>query len=206
MPFREFASYANDLNIQFVHINSEHNHADLPLAELQILNKFTALKRRRHFIAGRMAMRAAIRQIDSDVINHDFAIGADENGAPILPAELIGSISHSANWAVAAAHRGIFKALGVDIETRQQVDLKLQNHICQTGELAFDSASILRFFSCKESVFKAAYMLDKQFYRIGFKDIYIQFSGEQFCARVAEHRFTGICIQQNNVLLSLAYI
>jgi len=121
--------------------------------------------RRAGFIAGRVALRAALGALDAgrptDPILHT------PRGAPALPAGVIGSISHKATRAVAvvvASERGF---VGVDLETRANVaDIRRpsiasriltareQDAIRLLDPVAHRDATLLRF-SLKEAVYKA---------------------------------------------------
>ncbi len=92
------------------------NDLALRAAAVGIVPYADALHPRRHgdFLAGRLAARAALRQLGATVLT----VGREDQ-APVWPSGYCGSISHSAGWAVAiAADSSQWRALGIDIEAR----------------------------------------------------------------------------------------
>jgi enterobactin synthetase component D len=116
------------------------------------------------FAAGRLALRAAL----SDLQLPDAPVLPDPDGAPIMPAGVIGSISHKRTLAVAlvarAAPEGVSSvALGVDLEEDRPLRVDISRRVLTDTEqralaglsgAARDRAVILRF-SLKEAVYKA---------------------------------------------------
>ncbi|MNM86140.1 4'-phosphopantetheinyl transferase Npt [compost metagenome] len=123
-------------------------------------------KRRAEYLAGRLCARAAIAQLSgaADVPS------AGEDRAPVWPAGLCGSITHSDGWAAAVVARsGDWRGLGLDVEhlLEEQRALRLAREILTAGELARLDAQhaalqITLTFSIKESLFKALYPLVRQ--------------------------------------------
>jgi len=72
-----------------------------------------ALKRRRDFTLGRACAHAALAELDLD----KGPIARAGNGAPVWPAGLVGSITHTPGYAAALVARAAdFAGLGVDAE------------------------------------------------------------------------------------------
>ena len=127
--------------------------------------------RRAAFVAGRVALRAAI---------HAIAPGRDDvplllarpllrttRGAPTLPAGILGSISHKRTHALAIALVGHSGHVGVDLEERPNASDALrpsiapriltareQDALSSLDPLAHRDATLLRF-ALKEAVYKA---------------------------------------------------
>ena len=119
--------------------------------------------RKKEFIAGRNSLRLAV----SNIYKEDFVIGRKENGIPILPNSVVGSLSHKFPLVSSVAAKSIdYKAIGIDLDlfdnwnpkaastfTNQQ-DLSKNEHLHLSPDELY---SIL--FCVKESTFKALSLL-----------------------------------------------
>lgn len=129
-------------------------------------------KRQAEFLAGRLCARAALHQLDH--LNYIPTIGEDR--APVWPAHICGSITHSTGHAAAiVAHKAQWRGLGMDLETVLSLERaeRLAGEILTADELqrlaALPREQIAQLvtltFSAKESLFKALYpMVQKRFY------------------------------------------
>ena len=129
-------------------------------------------KRQAEFLAGRLCARAALQQLDHlDCIP---AIGEDR--APVWPAHISGSITHSTGHAAAiVAHKALWRGLGMDLENVLSLERaeRLAGEILTADELQRmallprEQLALLvtLTFSAKESLFKALYpIVQKRFY------------------------------------------
>ncbi|MGY2398809.1 4'-phosphopantetheinyl transferase family protein [Pseudomonas sp. SDO5271_S396] len=129
-------------------------------------------KRQAEFLAGRLCARAALQQLDH--LDYIPAIGEDR--APVWPAQVSGSITHSAGHAAAiVGHKAQWRGLGMDLENLLDLDRaeRLAGEILTAAEL-LRMANLPReqiaqvvtlTFSVKESLFKALYpIVQKRFY------------------------------------------
>lgn len=129
-------------------------------------------KRQAEFLAGRCCARAAMQQLDG---SHCVpAIGEDR--APVWPAHISGSITHSSGRAAAiVAHKAQWRGLGMDLENLIPLARaeRLAAEILNPAELqrmhALPREQVSRLvtltFSAKESLFKALYpIVQKRFY------------------------------------------
>ncbi len=129
-------------------------------------------KRQAEFLAGRLCARAALQQLDQ--INCIPAIGEDR--APVWPAHISGSITHSTGHAAAiVGHKAQWRGLGMDLENLLSLERaeRLAGEILTVQELQ-RMADVPReqiallvtlTFSVKESLFKALYpIVQKRFY------------------------------------------
>ncbi|WP_295470821.1 4'-phosphopantetheinyl transferase [uncultured Pseudomonas sp.] len=129
-------------------------------------------KRQAEFLAGRLCAREALHRLDGRLyVPH---IGDDR--APVWPAGLCGSITHSTGWAAAiVAQSGTWRGLGLDAETLlpEERALRLAGEILTADELqrlhalSGDQAAlgVTLTFSVKEALFKALYpIVGKRFY------------------------------------------
>lgn len=129
-------------------------------------------KRQAEFLAGRLCARHALKQLDG----RDYAPAIGEDRAPIWPADVCGSITHSHGWAAAiVGQRTQWQGLGMDAENlldgaRAQ---RLAGEILTPDELQRMAAGpaenlallVTLTFSAKESLFKALYpIVQKRFY------------------------------------------
>lgn len=129
-------------------------------------------KRQAEFLAGRLCARAALQQLDG--LDCVPAIGEDR--APIWPAHISGSITHSTGHAAAiVAHKTQWRGLGMDLENLLTLERaeRLAGEILTPDELQRMGAGpreqiaqlVTLTFSAKESLFKALYpIVQKRFY------------------------------------------
>jgi enterobactin synthetase component D len=129
-------------------------------------------KRQAEFLAGRLCARQAMRELDGRV--HVPDIGDDR--APVWPADITGSITHSTGWAAAIVGRKAqWRGLGLDTESMLTPERarRLAGEILTGAELADMAAGpedqlalrVTLTFSIKEALFKALYpIVQKRFY------------------------------------------
>lgn len=120
--------------------------------------------RRREFVGGRTAMRLAL--------GRDAAILGDARGAPILPADVVGSISHKGALAAALVAPADVGHIGIDIELAQAPRQDIGRRILTDREAAAlpdrGRAVTLRF-AIKEAIYKA---IDRYLQRyVGFTEV-----------------------------------
>jgi len=131
-------------------------------------------KRNREFAAGRFCAQHALKQL---AINAEVPVDTDRK--PIWPQGIVGSISHSDNYAWAAtARKGTIAGIGIDTETvvddatlsqiskeiTIDAEQELLAKIPHDGNTAF---TIL--FSAKEAIYKCLYPKNEQYF--GFHDV-----------------------------------
>lgn len=154
-PFRDIVfEKCGDVLIVALPISS----ADLDSVEVDIPMGLarTTLQRRREYIAGRLCAHHAIQRVTGRIVS----VGQDEQGLPIWPSDVIGSISHSAGVACAAVtYRSSRGRIGIDIEgVLPQSEVGNILDVCASAKerSAFSSAqSATMLFSAKESYYKA---------------------------------------------------
>ncbi|MES1157694.1 MAG: 4'-phosphopantetheinyl transferase superfamily protein [Haliangium ochraceum] len=134
------------------------------------------------WIGGRVALRAAL---DAAGLPSGAPILATAQGAPQLPAGLLGSISHKTGLAVAiaAADGDPAFTLGVDLELVRLLRVDVSGRILTDGERAAlpppgpaRDRHLLRVFSAKEAIFKALSPRVGRF--IGFREAEIAFRAD----------------------------
>jgi 4'-phosphopantetheinyl transferase EntD len=174
-------------------------------------------KRLREFVHGRACARLALTQLGLP----ECAIPVGEHRAPAWPDGIVGSISHSGEYAAAAvAHKADYRGLGVDLEASESLDESLLQTICRPEEQEqlmnrnerFYLAKII--FSAKESVYKCIWPTVLHF--VEFHEIEIQLDTEAklFTARPHSERLPVELIQNiqgrytetRELIISAAYI
>ncbi|MEH6360026.1 MAG: 4'-phosphopantetheinyl transferase superfamily protein [Amylibacter sp.] len=146
-----------------------------------------AVSRRLEYTAGRIAARDAMSQIS--VYNKPVITGQDR--APIWPAGLVGSISHTKDYCVAAvAHSNDIHIMGIDIEPNRPLDAVLSYEICNSAERAWlaqqpacQQGTFARLiFSAKECTYKCQYMLTRKLFGFKALNVEIDLATASFCA------------------------
>jgi len=129
-------------------------------------------KRQTEYLAGRLCAREAMRQLDGRLCVPDLG----EDRAPVWPADLSGSITHSQGWAAAiVASRQHWRGLGLDAEnllgheraTRLAREILTAEELTQMAAEPTDQHAlrVTLTFSIKEALFKALYpLVHKRFY------------------------------------------
>ncbi|WP_323782897.1 4'-phosphopantetheinyl transferase family protein [Leisingera sp.] len=133
-------------------------------------------KRRNEFAAGRSAAHQAMQQLGLPPV--PVPVGRDR--APVWPAGLVGSLTHTKSCAMAVlARTGDVQALGIDIEEDTPLKDALLPAICSEREQAWlrrqdnpgQMAKVI--FSAKEAAYKCQYTLSRAFY--GFDGMELEF-------------------------------
>jgi 4'-phosphopantetheinyl transferase EntD len=130
-------------------------------------------RRLREFRAGRLCARRVL----ADLGITRFPVLAGPDRAPIWPAGIVGSISHSSDaGAAAAARRSEFAGVGLDVETAEPLPRELWDLVLSESEgrrlHGFGVSPGLMakvFFSAKECVYKCQYPLTRAW--LNFRDV-----------------------------------
>ncbi|MGF6131122.1 enterobactin synthetase component D [Pseudomonas frederiksbergensis] len=126
-------------------------------------------KRQAEFLAGRVCARAALQQLEG----LSFVPEIGEDRAPVWPAHIAGSITHSTGRAAAiVANKAHWRGLGMDLENLLNFERaeRLAGEILTPPELQRMAAApsdqvallVTLTFSVKESLFKALYPIVQQ--------------------------------------------
>jgi 4'-phosphopantetheinyl transferase EntD len=151
-------------------------------AELSAAGLMSA-KRLREFSAGRHCARRALAHLGHAPV----ALPVGPGRAPLWPAGIIGSISHTAEIAVAVvARQAQLQSLGIDVESADPLEPGLLELVCRDDERAAMAVSGLEhglgaklIFSAKESVYKCLWPLTGVF--LEFHDIGIRMDPVRPC-------------------------
>jgi 4'-phosphopantetheinyl transferase EntD len=177
----------------------------LPALEEALVEK-SAPKRRREFALGRACARAALEKL-----GHGGAvIGRAANGAPLWPQGIIGSITHTRDYAAAVVgearhHSGI----GVDAERVGGVTQDLWPRLFDDAERAhlmgLDAADRLiaatLFFSAKEACYKAWGGVGA----LAFREIRVTQGGDRFTAVRASEILQGRYAVDGDLMLTAVW-
>ncbi|MCX7566453.1 4'-phosphopantetheinyl transferase superfamily protein [Sulfitobacter sp. F26169L] len=148
----------------------------------------TAVPRRRtEFHAGRAAARAALSMLD--IAPQPILTGPDR--APVWPAGVTGSISHSRTACAAAV--GLcrdWRGIGIDLEEATPLDPALLPEICTRSERAWlstlgpdDQAHMAKLlFSAKEAAYKAQYQVTRTLFGFDTFEIRVDRDASRFRA------------------------
>jgi 4'-phosphopantetheinyl transferase EntD len=134
--------------------------------------------RRRSFAAGRAAARRALTRLGEA----KSAIPARAEGDPLWPPGVVGAITHTHTWALAAAaRRKALSCVGLDLEGDDPLDADLIDLVCRPDEggplpeltARGIDAPKLRFVA-KEAAYKAVFPVDRRF--IDFRSARVAFN------------------------------
>jgi 4'-phosphopantetheinyl transferase EntD len=127
-------------------------------------------------------------------------------GAPIWPAEMVGSLSHDSDVAVAAiGPRHSFANIGIDVEPAEALPFELLNVIATPFEqsaLASHRYGGRLLFAAKEAVYKAVAALDQVF--LNHQDVEVDFLRHKAVVRNGRTVELRFCISTH--LLALAFV
>ena len=144
--------------------------------EVSILSSTASPKRIAEFRAG----RACARHVLARMAYENVSIGADEAGCPKWPTGLVGSITHTEDWAGAAVGRSSsIRAIGIDAESVSRMTRDLWRLVFLPDEMTRmlalpkekQDAFAAVTFSAKESFYKAQYTLTGS--QLEFTDVHI---------------------------------
>lgn len=129
-------------------------------AEAACLGSQAVASRRRDFTAGRVCARRALAGLGQAVV----PVPAEAGRAPVWPAGVVGSITHTAGYCAAAvASMDRFRAVGIDAEQHRSLEEGVRRMICRPAELAWcaNRSDGVHWetvvFSAKETVYKIWY-------------------------------------------------
>ncbi len=134
-------------------------------------------KRIQDFTAGRASARRALLELGI----RDFSLLSDRDRAPLWPASIVGSITHTYGYGAAAvARRSDIGGIGLDCEVIASVDEELWSRICTPVEsrrlaqlpAADRGRQAALIFAAKEAFYKFQFPLTRQW--VGFEDVVIE--------------------------------
>jgi 4'-phosphopantetheinyl transferase EntD len=162
-------------------------------------------KRRRDFALGRACARAALVGLGQG----DAVIAMGEKGAPVWPAGIVGSITHTKGYAAAIVGnaRG-FEGIGVDAERVGGVGEDLWPRLFTSGErdqlMAQENRAVAAtlLFSAKEAAYKAWALKGA----LRFRDIHITLEDGGFTASRSERILRGRYDVAEDLVLTAAWV
>lgn len=140
--------------IKFLRTDAPDPAGALSPAEALRLEAFRIDKRRREWLAGRLAAKALLSEAAAGAAASLFEIGMDKYGRPACRGTLV-SISHSCGWALAAVKPGaVF--LGADLERIEERHPAWYSDYFHPSELPSpDPSAATRLWAIKEAMMKA---------------------------------------------------
>jgi 4'-phosphopantetheinyl transferase EntD len=163
-------------------------------------------KRRRDFALGRACAHDALAALRHE----DAAIGMAENGAPLWPSGVLGSITHTTGYAAAVvADARHFSGIGLDAERVGGVTENLWPRLFDTAERdhlsALDAANrpvmATLFFSAKEACYKAL----RGGAALRFREIHIAPEGDGFTATRSGEKLRGHYALQGDLMVAAVW-
>jgi 4'-phosphopantetheinyl transferase EntD len=163
-------------------------------------------RRRRDFALGRACAHDALAALG----HGHAAIGMDEEGAPLWPPGVVGSITHTKGYAAAlVATAPHFAGVGVDAERIGAVTEDLWPRLFDAVECdylrALDSTGRQRiatlFFSAKEACYKAWAMKGA----LPFREIHVVPDSEGFTATRSAQNLRGRYAVQEDLMLTAVW-
>jgi 4'-phosphopantetheinyl transferase EntD len=165
-----------------------------------------AAKRRREFALGRCCARKALA-----ALGHDNAvIGRRDNGAPLWPDRVVGSITHTSGYAAAlVADASLFSGMGLDAERVGGVTPNLWPRLFDAAERDYleslDEAdrrlAATLFFCAKEACYKAWRMETA----LPFREIHVIRTKDGFIATKSDDTIKGRFAVQSDLLLAATW-
>ena len=146
----------------------------LPAAE-QALAKLLGEARRQELIAGRTALR--------ELLGTPEPILSNDRGAPILPAGIVGSISHKGPRAAAIVAPAAAGHIGIDLERAIAPRQAIGRRILTTDEqqrVGDDGRAVTLHFAIKEAIYKAIDPIVRRY--VGFTEVSLVIAASGECA------------------------
>ena len=131
-------------------------------AEENYFSQLSSVSRKEHYRSGRICAREVLSKLGT---LGQPVLRDPQTREPLWPEGISGAITHSGNWAAAAAGKTAdVLGIGIDLEDlERQVDSRISRHVCipeeqkwlqECGE-DFLEQNLKIIFSAKESIFKA---------------------------------------------------
>ena len=132
-------------------------------AEENYFSQLSSVSRKEHYRSGRICAREVLSKLGT---LGQPVLRDPQTREPLWPEGISGAITHSGNWAAAAAGKtSDVSGIGIDLEDlERQVDSRISRHVCtpeeqkwlkECGEEDFLEQNLKIIFSAKESIFKA---------------------------------------------------
>ena len=132
-------------------------------AEENYFSQLSSVSRKEHYRSGRICAGEVLSKLGA---RGQPVLRDSQTREPLWPEGISGAITHSGNWAAAAAGKtSDVSGIGIDLEDlERQVDSRISRHVCtpeeqkwlqECGEEDFLEQNLKIIFSAKESIFKA---------------------------------------------------
>ena len=131
-------------------------------AEENYFSQLSSVSRKEHYRSGRICAGEVLSKLGT---RGQPVLRDPQTREPLWPEGIYGAITHSGNWAAAAAGKtSDVLGIGIDLEDlERQVDSRISRHVCLPEEQKwlqecgedFLEQNLKIIFSAKESIFKA---------------------------------------------------
>ena len=131
-------------------------------AEENYFSQLSSVSRKEHYRSGRICAGEVLSKLGT---RGQPVLRDPQTREPLWPEGISGAITHSGNWAAAAAGKtSDVSGIGIDLEDMErQVDSRISRHVCIPEEQKwlqewgedFLEQNLKIIFSAKESIFKA---------------------------------------------------
>ena len=152
------------------------------------------------------AARIVARQLLARLGYPECPLPRAASGAPVWPADVVGSLAHDAHVAVAAvAMSRDVGALGIDVEPAERLPSDLLEVVAtpqERLEIHNDPFQGRLLFAAKEAVYKAVYPLDRMF--LEHHDVHVNLASRK--AVVRNGRIVEIRLSVSTHLVALAFL
>ncbi|MET7877987.1 4'-phosphopantetheinyl transferase family protein [Micromonospora profundi] len=164
---------------------------ELLAAEQECLGERAVQARRRDFTAGRVCARRALTGLGLPAA----AVPAAADRAPVWPAGVVGSITHTSGYCAAAAARATdLRSVGMDAERHREINAGVRRLVLLPEEeencarLPAGTSWPVVYFSAKETVYKVWYPVVGSW--LDFHDAHLSIDPDAgtFTARIAPSR------------------
>jgi 4'-phosphopantetheinyl transferase EntD len=152
------------------------------------------------------AARIVARQLLARLGYRECPVPRAASGAPVWPADVVGSLAHDARVAVAAvAMSRDIGALGIDVEPAECLPSELLDLVATPQERLEIGDDLLQgrlLFAVKEAVYKAVYPLDQTF--LEHHDVQVNLANRKAVLR--NGRIVEIRLSISTHLVALAFL
>lgn len=190
------------------------NFLPLTHAELDSVG-LVSTKRLIELEAGRTLARSALAKVEINCVD---IVKAQLTGAPVWPASIVGSITHSSNSinshvAVVVAKKNEISLLGADAELGGSIHPSLWDLFLCEDELNWVNAKpvieksllVRKIWSLKEAAIKASGYFDMLRWRVNQKESNTDVFELIFSGETGDKSFTGKAICRDNITLAVVY-
>lgn len=195
--------------------------------ELEAVRTATAARRREFHTVRALARRALAGLTPEAPMRYGVhSLLPDARGAPVWPAGIVGSMTHSRDYrAAVVAKSSTYAAIGLDAESNRTLPPEVCEVVCRPEERSMIDALSRQepslawscvVFSAKESIYKAWYPLTGAWLDFDEVSVQVEHGSQTFRARLPAHvgaggvstseEMTGRWLATADLILTTAYL